>query len=504
MEVWKDTGDAKNVSSITNSTAGGSFPTMTIAACPKDQVMKGIFVGNRSVNCRSLPAGSHGSFTFACPANETLQEVKSDGSVKCVKTCPKYCSSAALSTTTGDTNVQACSSPGSFVSGIYFNNHTVQCGQVSASQVSPSEKFPNMTVAKCPPDQFMRGIFVNNNSIDCAELPKNRSLQTTSTSYSSSQESLTTQENLLLTTISNSAQTGGYISMLSGLGTASSSGNIMIRTSNSGADGVSGDLAFLSGTSSGGSSGSIRIGTGTASGGDAGDISIVVGDGNVLDGGHIYMYAGKSNGASDTGATGGSISMISGFGTESSSGSVIIRTLNAGVQGVSGELMLQTGNAPAGKSPGSITLKTGTSGSNVRGNILFDTGTDAPKGVIIANGDMTVEGNLLVTGTYPGSGRRRLLRNVVKVANIKTKKRLSVIEGEELPKLRLEFKRLESEIVYLNKQFERMTRQTHYWMFFSSFILSALGISISFLLLERNKRIKLPVQFEEFEKTSSV
>eukprot|EP00945_MAST-04E_sp_MAST-4E-sp1_P005659 g5659.t1 len=174
MEVWKDTGDAKNVSSITNSTAGGSFPTMTIAACPKDQVMKGIFVGNRSVNCRSLPAGSHGSFTFACPANETLQEVKSDGSVKCVKTCPKYCSSAALSTTTGDTNVQACSSPGSFVSGIYFNNHTVQCGQVSASQVSPSEKFPNMTVAKCPPDQFMRGIFVNNNSIDCAELPKNR------------------------------------------------------------------------------------------------------------------------------------------------------------------------------------------------------------------------------------------------------------------------------------------------------------------------------------------
>ena len=292
--------------------------------------------------------------------------------------------------------------------------------------------------------------------------------------------------------------------MISGFGTASSSGSVIIRTLNAGVSGVSGELVFSTGTTSNGASGSIRIGTGTASGGDAGDISIVVGDGNVLDGGHIYMYAGKSNGASSTGATGGSISMISGFGTESSSGSVIIRTLNAGVQGVSGELMLQTGNAPAGKSPGSITLKTGTSGSNVRGNILFDTGTDAPKGVIIAKGDMTVEGNLLVTGTYPGSGRRRLLRNVVKVANIKTKKRLSVIEGEELPKLRLEFKRLESEIVYLNKQFERMTRQTHYWMFFSSFILSALGISISFLLLERNKRIKLPVQFEEFEKTSSV
>ena len=100
------------------------------------------------------------------------------------------------------------------------------------------------------------------------------------------------------------------------------------------------------GTTSCGASGDISIGTGTASTGDGGDISIVVGDGNVLDGGHIYMYAGKSNAPESAGdvkahATGGSISLISGYGTKSTSGSIIIRTLNAGTNGVSGELMVK-------------------------------------------------------------------------------------------------------------------------------------------------------------------
>ena len=84
-----------------------------------------------------------------------------------------------------------------------------------------------------------------------------------------------------------------------------------IRTLNAGAKGVSGELMFSTGTTSCGASGDVSIGTGTASLGDGGDISVVVGDGDTLDGGMIYMYAGKSNAAADTGATGGSISMIS-------------------------------------------------------------------------------------------------------------------------------------------------------------------------------------------------
>ena len=56
--------------------------------------------------------------------------------------------------------------------------------------------------------------------------------------------------------------------MLSGTGTASTSGQIYIRTPDSnGTNGVSGALVFSSGVSSSGASGSISIGTGTAAGG---------------------------------------------------------------------------------------------------------------------------------------------------------------------------------------------------------------------------------------------
>ena len=98
--------------------------------------------------------------------------------------------------------------------------------------------------------------------------------------------------------------------MISGFGTESTSGSIIIRTLNAGTAGVSGELMLSTGTTSSGASGDISIGTGTASTGDGGDISIVVGDGNVLDGGHIYMYAGKSNALGTAHATGGSISLI--------------------------------------------------------------------------------------------------------------------------------------------------------------------------------------------------
>merc|ERR1712134_118390 len=136
-----------------------------------------------------------------------------------------------------------------------------------------------------------------------------------------------------------------------------SSGSILIRTLNAGTVGVSGELMFSTGTASSGSSGSISIGTGTASGGDGGDIMINVGDGNTLDGGHIHLFAGKTD--ADADSTGGSISIRSGFSTIRSSGTIIIRTLNAGTTGVSGELMFSTGTTSSGAS-GSISIDTGT------------------------------------------------------------------------------------------------------------------------------------------------
>merc|ERR1711991_881746 len=105
--------------------------------------------------------------------------------------------------------------------------------------------------------------------------------------------------------------------------TESSSGSMIIRTLNAGAKGVSGELMFSTGTTTCGSSGSISIGTGTASNGKGGDITIKVGDGDTLDGGHISIFAGKTDGDGSTGATGGSISIRSGYSTKSSSGSII-------------------------------------------------------------------------------------------------------------------------------------------------------------------------------------
>ena len=142
--------------------------------------------------------------------------------------------------------------------------------------------------------------------------------------------------------------------MASGYGTKMSSGSILIRTLNAGTTGVSGELMFS---------------TGTASSGDGGDITIKVGDGNRLDGGHISVFAGKSDAPGTTGATGGSISIRSGFSTESCSGTIIIRTLNAGTLGVSGELMFSTGTTSCGGS-GSISIGTGTASEGDGGDIL--------------------------------------------------------------------------------------------------------------------------------------
>ena len=85
------------------------------------------------------------------------------------------------------------------------------------------------------------------------------------------------------------------ISLLSGVGTATTSGQIQIRSPDAGTKGVSGALVFSSGITTCGGSGSISIGTGTACIGDGGDITIKVGDGNTLDGGHISVFAGKTD-----------------------------------------------------------------------------------------------------------------------------------------------------------------------------------------------------------------
>ena len=174
---------------------------------------------------------------------------------------------------------------------------------------------------------------------------------------------------------------------------------------NAGTTGVSGELTFSTGTSSSGSSGSISIGTGSASGGKGGDITIKVGDGNTLDGGHLSLFAGNTYG--DISATGGSISIRSGYSSIRSSGSIFLRTLNAGTTGVSGELVFKTGTSSSGSS-GSINIETGSATGGESGSISVKVGTATNRGKVLISGNVVIDGALTVgtTSCCSSSGRR--------------------------------------------------------------------------------------------------
>ena len=104
-----------------------------------------------------------------------------------------------------------------------------------------------------------------------------------------------------------SAVTGGAVSSLRG-GTATSSGAVVLKTSDAGVDGVSGLMSFTTGTTSSGSSGLMQLNTGNAAGsGKAGSITVSVGTADQNEGGRIAVSAGTT---SDT--TGGLISLRSG------------------------------------------------------------------------------------------------------------------------------------------------------------------------------------------------
>merc|ERR1719387_1712694 len=105
------------------------------------------------------------------------------------------------------------------------------------------------------------------------------------------------------------------ISMLSGTSTATTSGQIYIRTPNAAdtanSKGVSGALVFSSGVSSSGASGSISIGTGTAANGEGGDISVNVGTSSTNAGGALTIGAGSTSAQ----ANGGNVGIESGSTT---------------------------------------------------------------------------------------------------------------------------------------------------------------------------------------------
>ncbi len=154
------------------------------------------------------------------------------------------------------------------------------------------------------------------------------------------------------------------LTCLTGEGTATTSGAFVVRTVNAGTKGVSGMLAFISGTTSSGTSGSITMATGKAVNGKGGDILVSIGSGNAGNGGDILLYSTKAvggeiviKGGRGESYSGGSFSLLTGEGTSTSSGAIIIKTVNAGVKGTSGKLSFTSGTTSSGAS-GSIELYT--------------------------------------------------------------------------------------------------------------------------------------------------
>ena len=91
---------------------------------------------------------------------------------------------------------------------------------------------------------------------------------------------------------------------------------------------------------------------------------------NTLDGGHLSLFAGNTY--ADNSATGGSISIHSGYSNAQSSGSIFLRTLNVGTTGVSGE-PFSTGTTSSGSS-GSISIGTGSASGGKGGDITIKVG----------------------------------------------------------------------------------------------------------------------------------
>ena len=91
------------------------------------------------------------------------------------------------------------------------------------------------------------------------------------------------------------ANTGGAVSVTSGVGTSDDSGSMTIATANSGSSGVSGDMSLTTGESGSGRRGRLRWRRATRPGGAGGlRFHLSVGDGNTGAGGAVTVTAGKT------------------------------------------------------------------------------------------------------------------------------------------------------------------------------------------------------------------
>eukprot|EP00232_Nephroselmis_pyriformis_P028735 CAMPEP_0182854040 /NCGR_PEP_ID=MMETSP0034_2-20130328/1020_1 /TAXON_ID=156128 /ORGANISM="Nephroselmis pyriformis, Strain CCMP717" /LENGTH=3798 /DNA_ID=CAMNT_0024984833 /DNA_START=206 /DNA_END=11599 /DNA_ORIENTATION=+ len=214
--------------------------------------------------------------------------------------------------------------------------------------------------------------------------------------------------NVLLTGGFSQGGPGGAVLITSGSGNSSEpSGPVVIRSENSGGEGVSGALEMNTGSSCNGDSGDITLTSGSSFYGHGGDILLSVGTGNTGKGGNVELTAGRTMDNYGAGGdvlvtagiadfdVGGDVVMASGKSTSTSSGTVTIKTDDAGFYGVSGFMLMRTGTATAGTS-GRIDVLTGnaTEGSGGDINVAVGTGNTGNGGdVYMTSGETTATGH---------------------------------------------------------------------------------------------------------------
>merc|ERR1711871_371856 len=194
--------------------------------------------------------------------------------------------------------------------------------------------------------------------------------------------------------------TGGAVSILSGSGTATSSGDIKVSKKDAGTAGISGSLIFSSGSASDGNSGSFAISTGNAdAGGKGGAITVTVGDAAAGIGGGIALTSGKS-----TNDAGGAITITAGIST-AAAGDALSLTAGSSSGGTGGAASLLGGDSSSGDG-GAITLKGGTHGTGgTGGDVIIRAGGATTRGKVQVYKQLAAAASITCTGSVASYSR---------------------------------------------------------------------------------------------------
>jgi len=158
---------------------------------------------------------------------------------------------------------------------------------------------------------------------------------------------------------------GGSVLVSSGLSSQGTSGKTSIESSPSGPNGVSGDLFISSGHSDAGNSGLIILQTGLSKSGAGGSLSLQVGNGGGLsNGGDISLVAGQT---SAQGRKGGNVEIVGGEGSSS-------HTTDGGDGGNVILMGGEAKGESAHDNGGSITVRGGTSFAGLGGSLELISG----------------------------------------------------------------------------------------------------------------------------------